>query len=41
MKYSATDLQEIAFNAALDAGKVDPACVSSVVVGNVFHVGEV
>lgn len=38
MKYTATDLQEIAFKAALDAGKVDPACISSVVCGNVFQV---
>lgn len=39
MNYSATDLQEIAFKAALAAGKVKPEWVNSVVVGNVFQVG--
>ena len=38
MNFTATDLQEVAFRAALDAGKVDPAIVSSVICGNVFHV---
>ena len=39
MNYTATDLQEVAFKAALTAGNVDPSTVSSVIVGNVFHVG--
>ena len=38
MKYTATDLQEIAIKAALSAGKIDPSAVSSVICGNVFHV---
>ena len=38
MNYSATDLQEIAFKAALSAGKVNPEWINSVVVGNVFQV---
>jgi acetyl-CoA acyltransferase 2 len=38
MNYSAIDLQEIAFKAALAAGKIKPEWVNSVVVGNVFHV---
>ena len=38
MKFSATDLQEVAMKAALTAGCVNPEIVDSVVVGNVFHV---
>ena len=38
MKFSATDLQEVAFKAALAAGNVKPDIIDSVVVGNVFHV---
>jgi len=37
MNYSAIDLQEIAFKAALSAGKVNPEWINSVIVGNVFH----
>lgn len=37
MNYSATDLQEVAFKAALAAGNVQPEWVNSVIVGNVFH----
>jgi acetyl-CoA acyltransferase 2 len=38
MNYTATDLQEIAFKAALSAGQVKPEWVNSIIVGNVFHV---
>jgi len=37
MNYSATDLQEVAFKAALADGNVKPEWVDSVIVGNVFH----
>jgi acetyl-CoA acyltransferase 2 len=37
-KYSATDLQEVAFRAALASANLDPALVDSVVVGNVSQV---
>jgi acetyl-CoA acyltransferase 2 len=37
MNFSATDLQEVAFRAALTAGNVKPEWVDSVIVGNVFH----
>ena len=36
--FTATDLQEIAARAALEAGKINPEIVTSIVVGNVFHV---
>ena len=39
-KYTATDLQEIASKAALQAGKIDPAIISSIIIGNVFHVSK-
>jgi len=37
MNYTATDLQEIAFKAALASGKIKPESINSVIVGNVFH----
>jgi acetyl-CoA acyltransferase 2 len=37
MNYSATDLQEVAFKAALAAGKIKPEWVNNVIVGNIFH----
>ena len=37
-RWTATDLQEVATRAALQAGKVNPEIVSSIVIGNVFHV---
>ena len=36
--WTATDLQEVASKAALEAGKIDPAIISSIIIGNVFHV---
>ena len=36
--YTATDLQEIASRAAMEAGKIKPEMINSVIVGNVFHV---
>ena len=35
---SSIDLQEIAFRAAFESSKIDPAIINSVVVGNIFHV---
>jgi len=38
MNFTATDLQEVAARAALTAGNIKPEWVTSVVIGNVFHV---
>jgi len=41
MNLTATDLQEVAFKAALAAGNVNPEWIDSVIVGNVFPVSVV
>jgi len=41
MNLTTTDLQEVAFKAALAAGNVKPEWIDSVVVGNVFPVSGV
>jgi len=38
INFTATDLQEIAFKAALAAGNVKPEWIDSVIVGSVFPV---
>jgi len=38
LNFTTVDLQEVAFKAALAAGNVNPECVDSVVVGNVYSV---
>ena len=38
INFTTTDLQEIAFKAALAAGNVKPEWIDSVIVGNVFPV---
>lgn len=41
MTLTTTDLQEVAFKAALTAGNVNPEWIDSVIVGNVFPVSAV
>lgn len=41
MSLTTTDLQEVAFKAALAAGNVSPEWIDSVIVGNVFPASKV
>jgi len=41
MNMTITDLQEVAFKAALTAGNIKPEWIDSVIVGNVYPVSDV